>query len=375
LGSAPVGNTMHCSKSLRALIGCGSLCYRLCKARHEIAIEGGVLMKRLVLALCGALAITGAARAEVDVVKIPKGAGGVGFLPLVVMEEKKLVEAEAEKLGLKLKAEYVKLGGPAMVNEMLISGAAHFAPAGPPAFITIWDRTRANMRVKGVAAMTSIPMYLNTKADHLKSLADLKPTDKIAVTAVKVSIPAIIMQMQALKEGGKEQFAKYDPYTVSLTHPDGVIALLSGRSEITAHFTSPPFHQRERKDPAVRTIATSNSIMGSPSTFTMLYAPSKFVEENPKAYSAVLKALQVAIDFINKDKRAAAEVFLASEEGRNQKIEDLMEVLNDPDVRFTTSPESVMKYANFMADVGTIKQRPEKWQDMFFPDIHGVKGN
>lgn len=337
-------------------------------------MTGDHWMKRAAL-VAALLLLPALARAEVDVVKIPKGAGGVGFLPLVVMEEKKLVEAEAQKMGIKLTAEYVKLGGPAMVNEMLISGAAHFAPAGPPAFITIWDRTRANMRVMGVAAMTSIPMYLNTKAEHLKSLKDLQPTDKIAVTAVKVSIPAIIMQMQAIKESGKDQFAKYDPYTVSLTHPDGVIALLSGRSEVTAHFTSPPFHQRERKDPAVRTITTSNEIMGGPSTFTMLYAPAKFVEENPKAYSAVLKALHVAIDFINKDKKAAAEVFLASEEGRGQKIADLMEVLNDPDVRFTTSPESVMKYANFMADVGSIKQRPAKWQDMFFPDIHGVPGN
>jgi NitT/TauT family transport system substrate-binding protein len=334
------------------------------------------MRKSFAALLAGAILLLPAlARAEVDVVKIPKGAGGVGFLPLVVMEEKKLVEAEAAKLGIKLTAEYVKLGGPAMVNEMLISGAAHFAPAGPPAFITIWDRTRSNMRVKGVAAMTSIPMYLNTKAPHLKSLKDLTPADKIAVTAVKVSIPSIIMQMQAIKESGKDQYAKYDPYTVSLTHPDGVIALLSGKSEITAHFTSPPFHQRERKDPAVRTITTTNEIMGGPSTFTMLYAPSKFVEENPKAYTAVLKALQSAIDFINADKKAAAAVFLASEEGRGQKMEDLMEVLNDPDVRFTTAPESVMKYANFMADVGSIKVRPEKWQDMFFPEIHGVKGN
>ena len=76
------------------------------------------------------------------------------------------------------------------------------------------------MKVKGVAAMTSIPMYLNTNAPHLKSLKDLTPNDKIAVTAVKVSIPAIIMQMAAIKEYGKADFAHYDPYTVSLTHPD-----------------------------------------------------------------------------------------------------------------------------------------------------------
>lgn len=334
-------------------------------------------MTRTIALLAGLLALvaSGAARAEVDVVKIPKGAGGVGFLPLTVMEEKKLVEAEAQKMGLTLKAEYIQLGGPAVVNDMLLSGAAHFAPAGPPAFITIWDRTRANMKVMGVACMTSIPMYLNTKAPHLKSLKDLKPTDKIAVTAVKVSIPAIIMQMQAIKEFGKSDYAHYDPFTVSLTHPDGVIALLSGKTEVTAHFTSPPFHQRERRDPEVRTIATSNQIMGAPSTFTMLYAPSKFHDENPKAYTAVLKALQAAIDFINADKKAAAQVFLQSDEGKGWKLDDLMDVLNDPDVRFTTSPESVMAYATFMADVGSIKLKPTKWQDMFFPEIHGVQGN
>ena len=334
-------------------------------------------MRRLALTLgiVASALLLNPARAEVDVVKIPKGAGGVGFLPLIVMEEKKLVEQEAQKMGLKLGAEYIRLGGPAVVNDMLLAGAAHFAPAGPPAFITIWDRTANNMKVKGVAAMTSIPMYLNTKAPHLKSLKDLTPNDKIAVTAVKVSIPAIIMQMQAIKESGKADYAKYDPYTVSLTHPDGVIALLSGKTEVTAHFTSPPFHQRERRDPAVRTIATSNDIMGAPSTFTMLYAPTKFYDENPKTYAAVLKALQAAIAFINSDKKAAADVFLASEEGKGWKLDDIMEILNDPDVRFTTSPESMMTYATFMADVGSIKQRPSTWQEMFFPDIHGVPGN
>ena len=332
------------------------------------------MMTRALLAAV-LLALPALAHAEVDVVKIPKGAGGVGFLPLIVMEENKLVEQKAKEMGFTLRAEYVQLGGPAVVNDMLLAGLAHFAPAGPPAFITLWDKTSTNMKVKGVAAMTSIPMYLNTNAPYLKSLKDLTPNDKIAITAVKVSIPAIIMQMAAIKDYGKADYGHYDPYTVSLTHPDGVIALLSGRTEITAHFTSPPFHQRERKDPRIRTITTSNEIMGAPSTFTMLYAPTKFHDENPKAYAAVLKALQAAIDFINADKKAAAQVFLKSDEGKGWKMDDLMEVLNDPDVRFTTSPESVMTYANFMADVGSIKTRPKAWQDMFFPEIYGVPGN
>jgi NitT/TauT family transport system substrate-binding protein len=93
------------------------------------------------------------------------------------------------------------------VNDLLLSGAADILVAGPPAFLTLWDRTRETIKVKGIAAMSSIPMYLNTRAAHLTSLKDLKPNDKIAVTAVKVSIPAIIMQMAAIKEFGS---ARYD---------------------------------------------------------------------------------------------------------------------------------------------------------------------
>lgn len=45
------------------------------------------------------------------------------------------------------------------------------------------------------AAMNSMLMYLNTHAEHLRSLDDIKDDEKIAVTAGKVSIPAIIVQM------------------------------------------------------------------------------------------------------------------------------------------------------------------------------------
>ena len=34
-----------------------------------------------------------------------------------------------------------------------------------------------------------------------------------------------------------------------------------------------------------------------------------------------------------------------------------------------------MKYAEFMAGVGSLKQRPATWQEMFFPAIHSVPGN
>src|SRR5262245_16675344 len=146
-------------------------------------------MRRRLLCLAALLLLPAAAAAEVGVIKIPRGAGGVGFLPLLVMEQKGLVEQKAREAGIPdLKVEWIKLGGPALVNDLLLSGAADVVAAGPPAFLTLWDRTRENFKVKGVAAMTSIPMYLNTRSPHLKGIRDFGPTDKIAVTAVNASI-------------------------------------------------------------------------------------------------------------------------------------------------------------------------------------------
>jgi NitT/TauT family transport system substrate-binding protein len=336
------------------------------------------MLRRSLAALCAAaLVVAGLvqARAEMDLIKIPRGAGGVGFLPLLIMEQQGLIERKAAEAGIaNFRVEWIKLGGPALVNDLLLSGSADVVAAGPPAFLTLWDRTRGNAEVKGVASMSSIPMYLNTRSPHLRSIHDLQPTDKIAITAVKVSIPAIIMQMAAIKDFGATDYAHYDKYTVGLTHPDALIALMSGRADISGHFASPPFHQRERKAGDVRTILTSNEVMGGPSTFTMLYTRSKFHADNPRVYGALLKALQEALAFINGDKRGAALAFLAME-GQGMTLEEVLEVLNDADVRYSISPENVMKYADFMASVGSIKQRPGRWQDLFFSELHDEPGS
>jgi NitT/TauT family transport system substrate-binding protein len=108
--------------------------------------------------------------------------------------------------------------------------------------------------------------------------------------------------------------------------------------------------------------------MGGPSTFTMLYASSRFHDANPKAVAAFLQAPEQAIASINADQRAAAQTFIDLE-AQSMPIAEVLEVLNDPDIRYTTTPENVMKYADFMAGVDSIKARPLSWQELFFPSI------
>ena len=309
-------------------------------------------------------------------VRIPRGAGGVGFLPLLVMERHQLIEKHAAAAGVPdVRVRWLDLGGPAIVNDALISGSADFAAAGPPAFLTLWDRTRSSIGVQGVAAITSLPMYLNARAPHLRRLEDLGSQDKIAVTAVKVSIPAIVMQMYARQKYGPTDTGRFDRFTVSMTHPDAVIALLSGSGAISAHFASPPFHQRERKDPAVRTILTSDEVMGGSTTFTMLSTTKAFREGQPQLYRAVLAALTEANAIIVKDPRGAAELLRGSTGESAFSMDEIVEVLQDPAVKFTTTPENVLKYAQFMQETGSITTRPASWQELFFPEIHAAPGS
>ena len=72
----------------------------------------------------------------------------------------------------------------------------------------------------------------------------------------------------------------------------------------------------------------------------------------------MLKALDDAIDVIVQDKEDAADILLASAPESGFSRDEIIAVMNDPSVKFTTTPENVMKYAEFMHSVGSIKKRP-----------------
>src|SRR3546814_4329370 len=82
------------------------------------------------------------ASAEVSQLKVPLGAGGFGFLPLHVMKTYELVAKHAKEEGIELTVDWSNIGGPAAMTEALLSGAASFISAGPPSFLTLWDKTR-----------------------------------------------------------------------------------------------------------------------------------------------------------------------------------------------------------------------------------------
>ncbi len=157
-----------------------------------------------------------------------------------------------------------------------------------------------------------------TRNPNVKTVKDFTDKDKIALPAVKVSIQAVTLQMAAEKAFGEGQQNKLDHLTVSMSHPDAQTALLSGRSEITAHLGSPPFQYQELEQQGMHKVFSSYDVLGGPATFNVVWTTTKFHDENPKLYAAFVAALDEATATINRDKRAAARDVPADLEGQGQ---------------------------------------------------------
>jgi NitT/TauT family transport system substrate-binding protein len=330
-------------------------------------------LKPLVAALL-MLAASTAARADVAEVTIAQQFG-VSFLPLMLMERDGLVEKHAKAAGIELKTNWQKVAGPSVINDGLLSGTVHFGAVGAPSLITLWSKTKSNVGVKGMAAMTSYPLYFVTRNPELKSLKDLSSKDKIAVPSVKISTQALMLQMAAADLFGQSNYQKFDEFTVSLSHPDAMVALTNGTGGVNAHFATSPFYEAEMKLPGARLLTTSYEILGGRASALVVVTTSKFHDANPKVYKAFLAAEREAIEIINNDKKKAAQAYLDIAQDRKSTLEEIYNVINDKDYAYTLSPEKVFKTAVFMGKVGTIKDPPAKWQDLFFPDIHGLAGD
>lgn len=323
--------------------------------------------------LFAAAPLTAPASAETKTVRLAKQFG-ISYLPLTVIEEKKLLESEGKKLGLDLTTEWVKFTGGPPMNEAIVSGQLDFASGGVGPLLTIWARTRSSIGVKGVAAINSMPLYLNTINPAVKTVKDLTDKDRIALPAVKVSIQAVTLQMAAEKAFGAGQQHKLDPLTVSLSHPDGMAQMMSGKSEITAHFSSAPFQYQQLDDKRVHKLLDSYEVLGGPHTFNCVWATTKFYNENRKVVQAFLAALDEAMRFIKSDPAGAAALWVKAE---NSKLSaaDAEKIIRLPENEWTTTPKKIMDYAEFMSRTGMMATKPANWSDVFFDDAHKLPGS
>ena len=330
---------------------------------------------RIFYALAATLAaacLTALARAEVGELKITKQPSII-YLPMVIMEEQRLVEKHAARMGLPdLKTTWLTFSSGGASTEALISGNVDLVTSGVTNLALLWDRTRG--AVKGVAATAGLPMLLVTRNPNVKTLRDFGEKDRIAVPTIRVSSQAVMLQMALEQAYGPDGVRRLDAQLVQLGHPEAMQALSHPGHEVNSHYSAPPYQSRELKLPGVHAVLDSSETMGGPVTNAVVFAGVTFHDANPKTIAAFLAALDEANGFIAADKRRAAEIYLAA---TKEKLapDEIVEMLEQPNVVFSSTPQGTMKLVAFMARTGLIKQAPAGWKDLFFPELHGRPGS
>ena len=338
---------------------------------------GGIECRRVLAAIAlgavglGLASLPAPARAEATELRVAKQFGSA-YMQFFIMQDQKMIEKHAKAAGLgDVSVDWATFRSSDVMNDALISSSVDFVCLGIPGIITVWSKTKGSaIEVKGATGFNVSPLMLLVRDPAIKSLRDFKEGHKIALPAIKVSMQAVILQIAAAKEFGMDKFNALDPLTVSMAHPDATAAMLGGPNEVVANFSSSPFQYRQLKNPNIHRLLTSTDYFDSGLSFNVIATTSKFRAQNPKLYGVFLAALKEATEFINADKKRAAEIYLKAS-GDKMPVEELTGILNDPSIRYTTQLEGIGSFVDFMAKTGTLKAPPSSWRDMFFPEALG----
>ena len=72
--------------------------------------------------------------------------------------------------------------------------------------------------------------------------------------------------------------------------------------------------------------------------------------------------------------KTAAKIFAEASKVKVSAA-DVEKILEDPDTKFSTTPNGVMSFAGFMHRAGIIKDEPASWTDLFVASLHGKAGS
>jgi NitT/TauT family transport system substrate-binding protein len=254
--------------------------------------------KYLMLVVVIALVITGCASEDITTVKIAEQYG-LAYAPLTIAKELGLIE---KHLSDDYAIKWEKMINTAGIREAMLSNNLDVGFMGIPPFLIGYDN---QMDWKIFRGLNRAPLGLTYRTDKISSLDDIDQSHKIALPQPG-SIQHILLTMYLDQQYGNPGFL--DDYLLTMSHPDGEIALLSN-SEIAAHFTSPPYIFDELKEANVELMVDSKTAFGGEFTFIVGVIRDGF--ENREIIEAINQGIDEAIVMIEKDPHGAIEILSA----------------------------------------------------------------
>lgn len=316
------------------------------------------MTKRILNALClMALMLTlgGCGRNDGRTLRVAEQFG-IAYAPLTIMKQRGLLEAALPGM----RVEWVQLGGPAAMREGMLSGDIDIGFMGIGPMLIGVD---AGMDWRSFGALSANEVAFVTSRDYVRSLRDLKPSDRIAVLGPG-STQYILLCMAARAEMGDP--AAFDARLATLSHPDAMSAMLAG-GEVALHIATPPYSSLEVAA-GMRKILTGEQLMGGPFSFICGVAMNDLYEQKRPVYDAFRACLGEAIGILNDDLPAAAQA-LAPVYGVDPDM--LLRDMSEGGTIYGMALHGVDALAREMAALGLIGRAPGR-DEYAFPEAEAA---
>jgi sulfonate transport system substrate-binding protein len=328
--------------------------------RRKSSITARLVSAAMLLA-CAAVPIRAA-----EPVRIGIGFG-LAFLPAYICEDQKLVEKYAKVLHADVKVSYPRFVGAGPMQEAMLARSLDMAPFGIAPLLAAWQNYKGtSQQILAVSGMTTLPLELLGNRPQLRSLADLRAADRIAVPTL-TSPQMYLLEMQSEKTFGAYNRLRGD--VVALPPGDAAAALISGTEDIAAYFASAPFAEIALKDPKVHRMLRSEDIIGGKASFLLMAATKGYVETHAKIVEAIERAMDEAARLIHDDPNRAARIYLAHEPSKALDASTVAAVLKDHKDEFGSAVHGIETFAAFMARHDELKAPPKSWQDVVAPAL------
>jgi NitT/TauT family transport system substrate-binding protein len=269
---------------------------------------------------------------------------GIAYAPVQIMKAQGLLEKNCPGIDI----SWEQMSNTAAIREAMVADRLDAGFMAIPPFLIGWDN---GMDWKIATGLSSVPTGLVTKTS-ISGLAELGEKDRIALPQPG-SVQHILLAMACDRDFGNPQ--KLDNNLLTLSHPDGMNALLSG-SDVTAHFTSTPYLEKELSTEGFHQILSGNEAFGDEFSFIVGVTTKKLHDQNPEVYDAFNQSVAEAITFINDHPQEAAVIL---SEAYKLPEAEVLAYLSAADTKYSTTVKGLQTFSDFMLKTGYLKKSYE----------------
>lgn len=242
-------------------------------------------------------------------------AGSYSNAMMLLIKEKKFLE---KYLPENTELKWTNIAASTEMRDGIVSGSIDIAGLSLPSYLSAVENG-IPMNIISYAGNTPIKMYSNK--DGINSLADVKPSDKIALVGLN-TILHVAFLIDADKQFGDS--GQFNNSFVVMPHADGLAALVNG-NEVSAYITTFPTTIKAEATPAVRTIHDFTDTVNEYGVGSVNVVLKKFHKENPDLVDAFLKAQKDAVKYADENIDSTAELMATSWKIDSAEVKSVLE--------------------------------------------------